>query len=52
MGKLHVQHGGQRGAQHGDELGWVSAVMRIHEVHGSQLKEGRKDEQKTDKSLC
>lgn len=43
MGKLHVQHGGQRGAEHGDELGRVSAVVRVHQVHGRQLKEARKN---------
>lgn len=32
MGKLHVQHGRQRRAQHRDELGWVCTVVRIHKV--------------------
>lgn len=39
VGKLHVQHGGQGGTQHRDELGRVSAVMRVHKVHCCQLKE-------------
>lgn len=38
MGKLHVQHGGQGGTQHRDELGRVSAVMRVHKMHRCQLK--------------
>jgi len=40
MGELHVQHGGQRGAKHRDELGWVCAEVRVHQVHSRQLKEG------------
>lgn len=39
MRKLHVKHGGQGGAEHRNELGRVSAVMRVHKVHRCQLKE-------------
>lgn len=39
MRKLHVKHGGQRGAEHRDELGRVGTVMRVHKVHGCQLRE-------------
>lgn len=35
--QLHVQHGGQGGTQYRNELGWVCAVVRIHEVHSGQL---------------
>lgn len=41
MGKLHVQHCGQGGAEHGDELGRVGAVMRVHEMHRRQLEEAQ-----------
>lgn len=41
VGKLHMQHGGQGGTEHRDELGWVSAVMRVHKVHRCQLKQVR-----------
>lgn len=37
MGQLHMQHGGQRGTQYGNELGRVCAVMRIYQVDSSQL---------------
>lgn len=39
MRKLHMKHGGQGGAKHRDELGRVSAVMRVHQMHRRQLKE-------------
>lgn len=39
MRKLHVKHGGQRGAEHRDELGRVGTVMRVHKVHRCQLRE-------------
>lgn len=39
MRKLHMKHGGQRGAEHRDELGRISTVVRIHEMHRRQLKE-------------
>lgn len=39
MWQLHVEHGGQRGAEHRDELGRVGTVMRVHKVHGCQLRE-------------
>lgn len=39
MWKLHVKHGGQRGAEHRDELGRVGTVMRVHKVHCCQLRE-------------
>lgn len=39
MRKLHMKHGGQGGAEHRDELGRVSTVMRVHEMHCCQLQE-------------
>lgn len=35
--KLHVQHGGQGGAEHRDELGRIGAVVRVHQMHRRQL---------------
>lgn len=37
MGQFHVQHGGERSAEHGDELAGVCAVVRIHQMYCSQL---------------
>lgn len=37
MGQLHMQHGGQGRAQHGDELAWICAVVRIHKMDSRQL---------------
>lgn len=34
-----MKHGGQGGAEHRDELGRVSTVMRVHKMHRRQLKE-------------
>lgn len=39
MRKLHMKHSGQGGAEHRDELGRVSTVMRVHKMHRRQLKE-------------
>lgn len=44
MGQLHMQHGGQGRTQYGDELGRVCAVMRIHQVNGSQLEKEEETE--------
>lgn len=41
MRKLHMKHGGQGGAEHRDELGRISTVMRVHQMHRRQLKEER-----------
>lgn len=59
MRKLHMKHGGQRGAEHRDELGRVSTVMRVHKMHCRQLKEAGnmleklvKTEMKKEKCVC
>lgn len=47
MGQFHVQHGGERGAENRDELARVCAVVRIHQMHGSELdSKGTKGQQK------
>lgn len=49
VGQLHVQHGGQRGAEHRDELPGVCAVVGVHQVHGSQLgSEGTKGHRRSE----
>jgi len=56
VGQFHVQHGGERGAENGDELARVCAVVRIHQMHRSQLEsKGTKGQRKVragDESTC
>lgn len=56
VGQFHVQHGGERGAENRDELARVRAVVRIHQMHRSQLDsegtKGQREVRPSDESIC
>ena len=33
MRQLNSDHGGERGEENGDELSWVTAIMRVHQMN-------------------